>query len=120
MSTIGQRLREERERLGLNQTDFAEIGGIQKRAQINYEKDERHPDAAYLAAITEAGVDVLYVLVGQRQVGVTSPPAQEQEVPLTPEERALLENFRHCSPDTRAAIKATSDALAQRRKKKTG
>ncbi len=120
MSTIGQRLREERERLGLNQTDFAEIGGIQKRAQINYEKDERHPDAAYLAAITEAGVDVLYVLVGQRQVGVTSAPAQEQEAPLTPEERALLENFRHCSPDTRAAIKATSDALAQHRKKKTG
>ncbi|MFV9534148.1 helix-turn-helix domain-containing protein [Pseudomonas aeruginosa] len=66
MSTIGERLREERERKGMNQSSFAEVGGVQKRAQINYEKDERHPDAAYLAAIAAAGVDVLYVLTGQR------------------------------------------------------
>ncbi|WP_414705744.1 helix-turn-helix domain-containing protein [Pseudomonas sp.] len=66
LSTIGDRLRKERERLGLNQTAFAEAGGVQKRAQINYEKDERHPDAGYLAAIAVAGVDVLYVLTGQQ------------------------------------------------------
>ncbi len=71
MSTIGERLREERERLGLNQPAFAEVGGVQKRAQINYEKDERHPDAAYLAAVAEAGVDDLYVLTGQHAHNVT-------------------------------------------------
>lgn len=66
LSTVGERLREERDRLDLSQTAFAELGGVQKRAQINYEKDERHPDAGYLAAIAAANVDVLYVLTGKR------------------------------------------------------
>lgn len=65
MST-GQRLREERERLGLNQVDFGAVGGVKKVAQINYEKGERQPDAAYLSAVAAAGVDVLYVLTGVR------------------------------------------------------
>ncbi|UQY37315.1 helix-turn-helix transcriptional regulator [Pseudomonas fulva] len=68
LSTIGERLREERDRLDLSQTAFAELGGVQKRAQINYEKDDRHPDAGYLAAIAAANVDVLYVLTGERLV----------------------------------------------------
>lgn len=79
LSTIGERLRQERDRLGLNQTAFAEVGGVQKRAQINYEKDERYPDAGYLAAIAAAGVDVLYVLTGQRSQSVT----EQSNSPLT-------------------------------------
>ena len=71
MGTIGERLREERDRLALSQPAFAEVGGVQKRAQINYEKNERYPDAAYLAAVAEAGVDVLYVLTGQREQKMT-------------------------------------------------
>lgn len=65
MDTFGERLRAERERLGLSQVAFGELGGVQKVAQINYEKDKRKPDAEYLAAIAAAGVDVLYVLTGQ-------------------------------------------------------
>lgn len=68
MNPIGARLREEREALGANQTDFAQIGGVQRRAQVNYEAGERSPDAAYLAAVAQAGVDVLYVLTGRRSV----------------------------------------------------
>lgn len=44
---------------------------MQKVAQINYEKGKRKPDAEYLAAIAAAGVDVLYVLTGQRSQIVT-------------------------------------------------
>lgn len=66
MSTVGDRIKEERERLGLSQTDFADLGGVQKRAQINYEKGERSPDAAYLSAVAGHGVDVTYVLTGVR------------------------------------------------------
>ncbi|WP_085631317.1 helix-turn-helix domain-containing protein [Pseudomonas sp. R16(2017)] len=63
---IGDRLKEERERLGLNQTDFAAKAGASKNSQYNYEKGERSPDASYLAAVAEQGVDVLYVVTGQR------------------------------------------------------
>ncbi|MFU3147481.1 helix-turn-helix domain-containing protein [Pseudomonas aeruginosa] len=117
---MGERLADERKRLGYNQNDFSALAGITRKTLFGYESGERAPDALALAAWAEHGVDLLYVVTGQRQ-GVPAPaPTQEQDAPLTHEERALLENFRHCSPDTRAAIKATSDALAQRRKKKTG
>lgn len=66
MVSIGARLREERDRLGLNQTDFATLAGQSKKSQVRYEADERSPDGQYLAAIAEAGADVLYVLTGHR------------------------------------------------------
>ena len=96
METIGGRLRFERERLALSQPVLAEMCGVTMRSQRNYEKDERLPDAGYLAAATRSGVDVVYVLTGERLPGT---PA------LTPEESA--------PPAARKAIKATSDLLAQ-------
>lgn len=139
LSTIGARLRDEREHLGLSQAAFAEVGGVQKRAQINYEKDERHPDAGYLAAIAAAGVDVLYVLTGQRSQSVTgqsnpatsqhlladpvAPPLTDQaatagQVPAMPKlsrrEQALLANYRGSDEEGRRAMEATASALAHR------
>lgn len=67
---IGVRLREERQRLGLNQADFAAIGGVRKLAQFNYEADKRQPDKAYLVALAARGVDVHYVLTGERMPDV--------------------------------------------------
>lgn len=64
--TLGSRLREERERLGLSQTQLGELGGVGKMSQINYEKDQRLPKADYLAALEAAGVDMRYVVTGQR------------------------------------------------------
>ncbi|WP_223569395.1 helix-turn-helix domain-containing protein [Pseudomonas sp. BF-R-26] len=64
---IGERLKEERERLGFNQTEFAAKAGASKNSQYNYEKGERSPDANYLAAIAENGVDILYVVTGEHK-----------------------------------------------------
>jgi transcriptional regulator with XRE-family HTH domain len=66
MSTIGQRLAEERSRVGMNQTDFAARGGVGRASQVNYETDRRSPDADYLAAISALGVDVQYIVTGER------------------------------------------------------
>ncbi|MBW7656235.1 helix-turn-helix domain-containing protein [Hydrogenophilus thermoluteolus] len=67
VNAIGARLKEERERLGLSQTAFAESCGLKKLAQINYEKGERMPDAEYLARASRLGADVLYILTGRRE-----------------------------------------------------
>lgn len=83
MSTFGDRLRDARKRLGLNQTDFAASGGVQKRAQVSYEQNERFPDVAYLMSIREIGVDVFYLLLCE----VGSPT-------LSSEEAALVKGFR--------------------------
>lgn len=104
----GSRLREERERLGMNQTEFGAIGGVKKLAQIKYEKGERQPDMAAMAAWAQIGVDVLYVITGQRG-GVVAPA----EPRMTPEHRALLDNYDACGPEGRDAVRRTASALAQ-------
>lgn len=91
--SIGERLREERERLGFTQSAFAEIAGAHRKSQGNYEANERNPDAAYLAAIAAAGADVLYILTGQRAVPVVSRKKQ-----------ILLSHFDACDEDGQDAM----------------
>lgn len=93
MDTFGGRLRAEREKLGLSQAGFGELGGVQKVAQLNYEKDKRKPDAEYLAAIAEAGVDVLYVLTGQRSNRALTPDMTEKANPVTEIDVEALEHI---------------------------
>ncbi|MDN4591241.1 transcriptional regulator [Xenophilus aerolatus] len=64
---FGARLREERKRLRMNQTEFAGLAALTNYAQLSYEKGTRSPDAKYLQAIATHGVDVLYLLTGARQ-----------------------------------------------------
>jgi len=68
--SIGSRLKEEREKLKMNQTDFGAIGNVTKQAQINYESGRRVPSADYLAAIAALGVDIQYIVTGIRSLNV--------------------------------------------------
>lgn len=67
MTDIGTRLRDERIRLGLSQTEFGNYGGVRKNTQSKYESNERAPDALYLANVAHHGVDVQYVITGVRK-----------------------------------------------------
>jgi transcriptional regulator with XRE-family HTH domain len=64
MNSFGERLRNERKRLNLTQTEFANLGGYQKNAQGEYENDEKSPTAAVLLKLLAAGVDVGYLFYG--------------------------------------------------------
>ena len=63
---LGTRLREERRRLGLTQAALAAVAGISTATQVGYEGGATDPGASYLLKIAEAGVDVCWVLTGQR------------------------------------------------------
>lgn len=76
-SEIGSRLKEERERLGMNQSQFAGLGEASKRAQITYENGESTPNATYLAAIAKVGADTQYILTGIRSAQALSVDEQE-------------------------------------------
>lgn len=65
-NSIGERLKEERLRLGLNQQKMGEIGGVKVFAQSNYENEKRIPGGDYFAAVAKVGVDILYILTGLR------------------------------------------------------
>lgn len=67
---LGERLKIERERLGMNQVDFAELAETTKNSQIKYEKGLISPKADYLLAVSQAGVDLMYVLTGKRSGGM--------------------------------------------------
>lgn len=96
---IGERLREERERLGLSQAAIGAIGGVKKLAQLKYEQGERYPGADYLAAVAKVGIDTLYIVTGERSVGS-----------LTADETELLEKFRSAPVAVKAAALAAVTA----------
>lgn len=95
MSSIGERLKEERERLGLTIPEFAEAAGSKKNTVIDWQKDVSSPPAIKLSALTSIGVDVMYVLTGQRT---------NIEYSLNRKEEALLDNYRHCVAEDQKAI----------------
>lgn len=108
MSDSHGRLREERERLGLSQTAFGAVGGVQKQAQLKYEKGERSPDIAYLEAITKVGADVQYIVTG-----VHSAQA------LTADEEELLRLFRAAPLVVKASTMAGLAASSAPQTRKT-
>ena len=106
---LHERLKEERERLGHSQTVFAALAGASKHAQINWEKGAASPNAAALAAWADAGLDVLYVVTGQRTGGASAPaPARA----VSEGDRVMLDNFHAAPAQVQAGIKTTLGAFA--------
>jgi transcriptional regulator with XRE-family HTH domain len=64
--SIGNRIKEERERLGYSQDAFAAVGGVSKRSQIMYEQDKTEAGAGYFTLISTVGADVKYILTDIR------------------------------------------------------
>lgn len=104
MVLIGERLKEERDRLGLTQEQMAGRLNVTQKTQGLYERGQRMPNAEYLAVMADFGCDVLYVLTGQR-----TPSAQ----PLTVRETCMLENYRAMAEEDKAAVQRMTHALAQ-------
>lgn len=113
--SIGERLREERVRLALSQELMGESAGVRKQAQLNYEKGERHPDAAYLERLAAIGVDVLYVLTGRRAPAGNGYAAAEPGPvgDLSLPELGLIKGFRGLDAKGRRAVLAMIEALAK-------
>ncbi|KGS14834.1 MULTISPECIES: helix-turn-helix domain-containing protein [Pseudomonas syringae group] len=105
MSGIGYRLRKERERLGLSQRSFGEIGGVEANAQGKYENGDRAPKADYLAAVAAKGVDVLYVLTG------THTPVPIDNLSVI--EEKILGNYRVLEKEDQDAIRRLTTTIAE-------
>lgn len=103
--SLGKRLQEQRELLGLTQEKFAKLLGIAKRTQAHYEGDGSEPKASYLAAASALGVDVMYVMTGQP----TLRPADS----LSVMESRVIDNYRALPEEDQASVRRLTDALAQ-------
>lgn len=77
---IGLRLKEERQRLELTQASFSEKAGAKPRTLADWEKGVSSPTAVQLCALSHAGVDVQYIITGQRQQSGIGEAAVHQAV----------------------------------------
>lgn len=66
MHSIGERLKEERKRLGLSQTELCERTGITRKTLFSYETGERSPNVLFLSALFDHDFDVDYILKGEQ------------------------------------------------------
>lgn len=110
---IGLRIKEERERLGFTQQAFAELIGVAKRTFIDWEKDRTSPTAVQLSALSKSGVDVLYVVTGQRMLSVTSPEQVLCSQKMSPEKQELMDAFDDMTAEQRRAILEVGKVLSQ-------
>lgn len=91
---IGERLKIVRKELGWSQQQAADAIGVRREMWAKYEAGAE-PGAKVIAGMIGAGLDVAYILTGQRTALVQ---------PKNPREEALLDNYRHCAEEDKAAI----------------
>ncbi len=100
---FGDRIKSERLRLNFQQLAFAEACEVSRGALLKWEKNEASPNAQALALMSKLGVDVLYVVTGQR--------APVSEANLAPAERDLLQASRDSGVKGRALLAAAAEVL---------
>lgn len=62
---VSTRLKEARRKLGLSQTDMADLGQVSRSTQLSYETGQTAPTTDYLQVIQGGGADIPLVLYGQ-------------------------------------------------------
>ena len=104
MLNFFERLREIRKGMNLTQADFGALAGVTVTAQLNYEKGTRNPDTAYLERLAAHGVDVVYLLTGER--------IPRGAAALSEAEAALIARWRSGSPALRGYLQELGQAPA--------
>ena len=106
---VADRFKSERERLALTQPRVADLTGVGKTTVINWEKGLSSPTAVQLSALAEVGLDVLYVITGQRTGGASAPPPPRA---VSEGDRILLDNFHAAPAQVQAGVKTALGAFA--------
>ena len=101
--SFGARLREERKRLGLDQAEFATRTGTDVPKLSRCENDERELRGPQLVRTAEAGVDILYVLIGRRTEGPW----------LDDRARRLIAAFAELSPEMQEVVAKFMDDVVE-------
>jgi len=94
MINFAKRLREERAKIYGHQKDFAQLMEISEVTQSNYENGKRIPDAEYLNKAAKAGIDVNYVITGEKCISQEKMEDLNEIEKKLSEALALLQNIK--------------------------
>lgn len=100
VSTFGNRLKEQRKKLGLTQAKIAEKCGISMRMWGDYERDKYQPRSETLFLLAKEGIDIDYVMTGNAAENTFRQPKNS----LNNKELELLTLFRQASELGQAVI----------------
>ncbi|UUE08578.1 helix-turn-helix transcriptional regulator [Dickeya zeae] len=64
----------------MTQAQVAELTGVHKNSQGNYENNTKFPDSKYLATLSDSGFDILYIVAGSRTPDVGDISSDELEL----------------------------------------
>lgn len=95
---FGERLRTERERLGYNELQIAQLLGVPLEMYQKYELGQEDPGIFRMPRLNDCGFDILFIITSERH----NPVEEESE---------LLARFRELSNRGRDSIFMTLDAL---------
>lgn len=105
-SLFGNRLKEQRKKLGLKQSEAAEKCGVSREIWGKWERGENKPTSEKLFSFEKIGIDVNYVMYGEQRSDFRQP-----EITLSAEEQELLTQFRQLNQDGKTAIFSMLSAL---------
>ena len=100
LKTISERLKAERLRLNLKQTDILKHVDVAISTFSSYENGKRSPDIGFLLNLGELGYDVGYVVLGERELS-----------DLSTDELAWLDVFRGLKSDDRERLMKMAKSL---------
>ncbi|MHA3059655.1 helix-turn-helix domain-containing protein [Acinetobacter sp. ANC 4636] len=104
LNTRGNRLRDERKRLGIEtQDELAEILGVKKNSIVRYEKHNAALDMDQLDLLEDHGFNVAYILWGRTEAADSS---------LSEEETKLLGFYRQTREEMRGGLVAIVETYA--------
>jgi transcriptional regulator with XRE-family HTH domain len=104
LNTRGNRLRDERKRLGiLTQDELAEILGVKKNSVVRYEKHNAALDMDQLDLLEDHGFNVPFILWGKTEVTEDS---------LSEDETKLLDCYRQTREDMRSGLVALAETFS--------
>lgn len=109
------RLASERERLGYNSAAAASRAfGVTPQQWAAYERGANVPGGNVLMAFQAMGGDLAYVFGGKLvPPNTANSDRAAYDAGLQPDERALLDNYRHATEEGRQALRQVGAALAQ-------
>lgn len=112
-TTAGERLRNERTRLGYNIRDFAKVGGVGIGTQSSYENDKSQPNAEYLNKISAIGAEIFWIMRGELE---DDEMRDKRNAAYTPDIRAFITDYELCSETVQNSLREIAKDAADKKR----